>query len=106
PGALWEIRSDGQPVVRLASGRVFDVVDSGHAWASSGVPELSQLYAEVAEAWQADRPAGRGRWRRQPQRAVKTANDGKVRVARSTRSCLDTLRQHHTAESEIGRAHV
>ncbi|MFJ9667776.1 DUF6278 family protein [Streptomyces sp. NPDC101219] len=50
PGALWEIRSDGQPVVRLDSGRVFDVVESGHAWASSGVPELSQLYAEVAEA--------------------------------------------------------
>ncbi|MFF0105186.1 DUF6278 family protein [Streptomyces hirsutus] len=50
PGAVWEIRSDGQPVVRLASGREFDVVDSGHAWAAAGVPELSQLYAEVAEA--------------------------------------------------------
>ncbi|WP_406724574.1 DUF6278 family protein [Streptomyces sp. GD-15H] len=50
PGAAWEIRSDGQPVVRLASGREFDVVDSGHQWAASGVPELSQLYAEVAEA--------------------------------------------------------
>ncbi|MCP3767481.1 MULTISPECIES: DUF6278 family protein [Streptomyces] len=50
PGAAWEIRSDGQPVVRLASGREFDVVDSGHAWAAGGVPELSQLYAEVAEA--------------------------------------------------------
>ncbi|MGY3205124.1 DUF6278 family protein [Streptomyces sp. TE5632] len=50
PGAAWKIRSDGQPVVRLASGREFDVVDSGHQWAASGVPELSQLYAEVAEA--------------------------------------------------------
>ena len=50
PGAAWEIRSDGQPVVRLASGREFDVVDSGHEWAANGVPELSQLYAEVAEA--------------------------------------------------------
>lgn len=50
PGAAWEIRSDGQPVVRLVSGREFDVVDSGHAWAAHGVPELSQLYAEVAEA--------------------------------------------------------
>ncbi|PWI08784.1 hypothetical protein DIZ27_20205 [Streptomyces sp. NWU339] len=50
PGAAWRIRSDGQPVVRLASGREFDVVDSGHQWAASGVPELSQLYAEVAEA--------------------------------------------------------
>ncbi|GAA0630697.1 DUF6278 family protein [Streptomyces thermocarboxydovorans] len=49
PGAAWEIRSDGQPVVRLASGREFDVVDAGHAWAASGVPELSQLYAEVSE---------------------------------------------------------
>ncbi|MEV0695192.1 DUF6278 family protein [Streptomyces sp. NPDC050388] len=50
PGAAWRIRSDGQPVVRLASGREFDVVDSGHQWAASGVPELSQMYAEVAEA--------------------------------------------------------
>ncbi|MFV0132832.1 DUF6278 family protein [Streptomyces sp. HMX87] len=48
-GAVWRIRSDGQPVVRLASGREFDVVASGHEWAASGVPELSQLYAEVAE---------------------------------------------------------
>lgn len=50
PGAAWEIRPDGQPVVRLASGREFDVVDSGREWAAGGVPELSQLYAEVAEA--------------------------------------------------------
>src|SRR5689334_20226438 len=50
PGAAWEIRADGQPVLRLTSGREFDVVDAGHAWAADGVPELSQLYAEVAEA--------------------------------------------------------
>ncbi|MFF7467806.1 DUF6278 family protein [Streptomyces sp. NPDC008092] len=50
PGAEWEIRADGEPVVRLASGREFEVVESGHDWAESGVPELSQLYAEVAEA--------------------------------------------------------
>ncbi|MEU2616760.1 DUF6278 family protein [Streptomyces sp. NPDC007157] len=50
PGAAWEIRADGEPVVRLESGREFDVVESGHDWAASGVPELSQLYAEVAEA--------------------------------------------------------
>jgi hypothetical protein len=50
PGAAWEIRPDGQPVVRLASGRQFDVVAVGHEWAASGAPELSQLYAEVAEA--------------------------------------------------------
>ncbi|MEU6372159.1 DUF6278 family protein [Streptomyces sp. NPDC046909] len=49
-GARWGIRSDGQPVIRLASGREFDVVAEGHEWAASGVPELSQLYAEVAEA--------------------------------------------------------
>ncbi|BFO16792.1 DUF6278 family protein [Streptomyces sp. KM77-8] len=49
-GAAWEIRSDGQPVLRLTSGREFDVVAAGHAWAADGVPELSQLYAEVAEA--------------------------------------------------------
>lgn len=49
-GARWEIRADGQPVIRLASGREFDVVADGHEWAASGVPELSQLYAEVAEA--------------------------------------------------------
>ena len=50
PGAVWSIRSDGQPVVRLASGREFDVVASGHAWAADGAPELSQVYGEVAEA--------------------------------------------------------
>ncbi|MCD7436958.1 DUF6278 family protein [Streptomyces lincolnensis] len=49
PGAGWDLRPDGQPVIRLASGREFDVVTSGHEWAASGVPELSQLYAEVAE---------------------------------------------------------
>jgi hypothetical protein len=49
PGAVWEIRSSGQPVVRLASGREVDVVEAGHAWAESGVPGLSPLYAEVAE---------------------------------------------------------
>ncbi|GHE55090.1 DUF6278 family protein [Streptomyces capitiformicae] len=49
PGTRWEIWPNGQPVVRLASGREIDVVEAGHAWAASGVPELSQLYAEVAE---------------------------------------------------------
>lgn len=50
PGARWEIRSDGQPVVRLASGREIDVVEAGQEWAATGAPELSQLYAEVAES--------------------------------------------------------
>ncbi|MFF7334378.1 DUF6278 family protein [Streptomyces sp. NPDC090306] len=49
PGASWDIRPDGQPVVLLTSGREFDVVEAGHEWADSGAPELSQLYAEVAE---------------------------------------------------------
>ncbi|MCZ0205785.1 DUF6278 family protein [Streptomyces achromogenes] len=49
PGAAWRIRSDGEPVVRLASGRTVEVVPAGQEWAVSGVPELSQLYAEIAE---------------------------------------------------------
>lgn len=48
-GASWMIRADGQPLVRLASGREFDVVAAGHEWAVNGVPELSQWYGEVAE---------------------------------------------------------
>ncbi|MFD9108022.1 DUF6278 family protein [Streptomyces bottropensis] len=50
PGARWEIWRNGQPVVRLASGREIDVVAAGQEWAASGAPELSQLYAEVAES--------------------------------------------------------
>ncbi|MEU6348429.1 DUF6278 family protein [Streptomyces sp. NPDC047072] len=49
PGAAWDLRADGQPVIRLDSGREFDVVEAGQEWAAGGVPELSQLYAEVAE---------------------------------------------------------
>ncbi|GGU86058.1 hypothetical protein GCM10010260_18730 [Streptomyces filipinensis] len=49
PGAAWRIRSDGEPVVRLASGREVEVGAAGQDWAASGVPELSQLYAEIAE---------------------------------------------------------
>ncbi|WP_128379949.1 DUF6278 family protein [Streptomyces cavernae] len=48
-GAVWEVWPSGRPVVRLTSGREIDVVTSGHEWAASGVPELSQLYAEVSE---------------------------------------------------------
>lgn len=50
PGAAWRITSGGEPVVRLASGREAEVVPAGEEWAVSGVPELSQLYAEIAEA--------------------------------------------------------
>ncbi|HZF88231.1 DUF6278 family protein [Streptomyces sp.] len=50
PGAAWGIRSDGQPVILLTSGREVDVVAAGQEWAACGVPELSQLYAEIAES--------------------------------------------------------
>jgi len=49
PGAVWHVRSGGQPVLRLASGREIDVVAVGHEWAESGAPELSQVYAEASE---------------------------------------------------------
>ncbi|WP_320784099.1 DUF6278 family protein [Streptomyces sp. CRN 30] len=49
PGAGWVLGPNGQPVVRLASGREIDVVAAGHEWAVTGAPELSWLYAEVAE---------------------------------------------------------
>ncbi|GGZ05719.1 DUF6278 family protein [Streptomyces poonensis] len=49
PGAGWALWPSGHPVVRLASGREIDVVAAGHEWAASGVPELSRMYAEVAE---------------------------------------------------------
>ncbi|MFH0176064.1 DUF6278 family protein [Streptomyces cacaoi] len=49
PGAVWVIWPGGEPVVRLASGREVDVVTAGRDWAATGTPELSQLYAEVAE---------------------------------------------------------
>ncbi|MGW4226066.1 DUF6278 family protein [Streptomyces bauhiniae] len=49
PGAVWRIRRDGEPVLRLASGREFEVTEPGRQWAASGLPELSQLYAEIAE---------------------------------------------------------
>jgi hypothetical protein len=39
PGARWEIWPDGE----------IDVVEAGHEWAASGAPELSRLYAEIAE---------------------------------------------------------
>ncbi|MEH0530427.1 DUF6278 family protein [Streptomyces stelliscabiei] len=42
-GEIWP---NGQPVVRLVSGREIDVVAAGQEWAASGAPELSQLYAE------------------------------------------------------------
>ena len=49
PGARWDLRPGGPPVVRLLSGREFDVVESGREWVAHGAPELSQVYAEVAE---------------------------------------------------------
>ncbi|QKV91927.1 hypothetical protein HUT19_09375 [Streptomyces sp. NA02950] len=49
PGAVWQVWPNGHPVVRLGSGREVDVVEAGRQWATDGAPELSQLYAEVAE---------------------------------------------------------
>lgn len=49
PGSGWMLRPDDQPVVRLASGREVDVLEEGRSWAETGTPELSQIYAEVAE---------------------------------------------------------
>ncbi|WP_424211124.1 DUF6278 family protein [Streptomyces sp. BI20] len=49
PGAAWEIRPDGQPVIRLASGRELNVVESGISWAFTGSPELGQAHGEAAE---------------------------------------------------------
>ncbi|WP_405793307.1 DUF6278 family protein [Streptomyces sp. NBC_01506] len=49
-GATWHIWPGGHPVVRLVSGREIQVVEAGLDWAVSGAPELSQVYAEAAEA--------------------------------------------------------
>ncbi|MGX2993732.1 DUF6278 family protein [Streptomyces sp. JNUCC 64] len=49
PGASWRLRSDGTPLVRLASGREVPVVRAGLDWAAYGTPGLSQVYAEAAE---------------------------------------------------------
>ncbi|MEV6394353.1 DUF6278 family protein [Streptomyces sp. NPDC051907] len=49
-GAVWHIWPGGHPVVRLASGREISVVEAGLEWAVNGAPELSQVYAEAAEA--------------------------------------------------------
>lgn len=50
PGARWQVWPGGAPVVRLASDREIDVVQAGREWADAGAPELSQVYAEVAES--------------------------------------------------------
>ncbi|MDJ0340827.1 DUF6278 family protein [Streptomyces sp. H10-C2] len=50
PGAAWQVWPNGQPVVKLASGREIDVVGIGHEWAESGTPELSQTHAEASES--------------------------------------------------------
>ncbi|HEV7626484.1 MAG TPA: DUF6278 family protein [Streptomyces sp.] len=49
PGTVWRLRTDGQPVVRLPSGRELDVLEEGASWAETGTPELSQRYAEFSE---------------------------------------------------------
>jgi uncharacterized protein DUF6278 len=49
PGARWGPGPEGHPVVVMASGREVDAVTVGQEWADTGTPELSQIYAEVAE---------------------------------------------------------
>ncbi|MER6521574.1 DUF6278 family protein [Streptomyces sp. NPDC060334] len=49
PGTVWQVWPNGQPVIRLASGRELNVVESGVSWAMTGSPELSQAYAEASE---------------------------------------------------------
>ncbi|WP_225802062.1 DUF6278 family protein [Streptomyces sp. NK15101] len=49
PGARWQVWPGGGPVVRLASGREIRVVEAGLDWAMTGVPQLSQVYAEASE---------------------------------------------------------
>ncbi|MET9688877.1 DUF6278 family protein [Streptomyces sp. NPDC006514] len=49
PGAVWRVWPNGQPVIRLASGRELNVIESGLSWAMTGSPELSQAYAEASE---------------------------------------------------------
>ncbi|MGW6981588.1 DUF6278 family protein [Streptomyces sp. NPDC054932] len=49
PGAGWRVWPNGQPVIRLASGRELNVIESGVSWAVTGSPELSQAYAEASE---------------------------------------------------------
>ncbi len=48
-GAAWQVRPNGRPVIRLASGREVDVVAAGLDWAEGGTPELAQAHAEAAE---------------------------------------------------------
>uniref|UniRef100_A0AAU2JYU5 DUF6278 family protein n=1 Tax=Streptomyces sp. NBC_00049 TaxID=2903617 RepID=A0AAU2JYU5_9ACTN len=49
PGTAWQVWPNGQPVIRLASGRELNVIESGVSWAMTGSPELSQAYAEASE---------------------------------------------------------
>ncbi|MEV0413701.1 DUF6278 family protein [Streptomyces sp. NPDC050448] len=48
-GSAWQVWPNGQPVIRLTSGRELNVVESGVSWAMTGSPELSQAYAEASE---------------------------------------------------------
>ena len=50
PGAAWQIWPAASRSYGSSPAGSSDVVDSGHEWAATGQPELSQVYAEVAEA--------------------------------------------------------
>ncbi|MER7763738.1 DUF6278 family protein [Streptomyces sp. NPDC097619] len=49
PGSGWQVWPNGQPVIRLVSGRELNVVEAGISWAVTGSPELFQVFAEAAE---------------------------------------------------------
>jgi hypothetical protein len=46
--ARWHVWPNGQPVVRLASGRELDVVAAVHDQAHAGQPRLAALYVDAA----------------------------------------------------------
>ncbi len=49
-GARWRVWPNGHPVIRLASGRVLDVVAMGNDRVSKGAPRLIDVFADAAAA--------------------------------------------------------
>jgi Family of unknown function (DUF6278) len=47
PGARWDLTRDGVPFVRLASGRVLDVIDAAESRVQRGNPRLMRGYAQT-----------------------------------------------------------
>jgi hypothetical protein len=50
PHAQWHVWPNGHPVVRLPSGRTFDVVAMVERQASTGELHLANLYADAARS--------------------------------------------------------